>query len=183
MDLKESARQWVLQELPYGKTDAALVAHLNGLDVHGLLVVYHNWASRLIAPRRREIHVSASLREKLATSVHKAAFDQIIEDIKAGRHLKCYLSRCVNIAAQIPRNDVKFNRRRDLDLLITEWELHYLNLSTNVEPDGFVTRTDDLLEPIREVWTPDQRFAERRRSMRRIMARRTKAAALRAWRS
>ncbi|HZH27386.1 MAG TPA: hypothetical protein VEY95_09405 [Azospirillaceae bacterium] len=39
------------------------------------------------------------------------------------------------------------------------------------------------LEPIREVWTPDQRFAERRRSMRRIMARRTKVAALRAWRS
>jgi hypothetical protein len=40
-----------------------------------------------------------------------------------------------------------------------------------------------ILRAIREVWTPDQRFAERRRSMRRIMARRTKVAALRAWRS
>ncbi len=39
------------------------------------------------------------------------------------------------------------------------------------------------LEPIREVWIPDQGFVERRRSMRRIMARRTKAAAFRAWRS
>jgi hypothetical protein len=35
-------------------------------------------------------------------------------------------------------------------------------------------------EPIREVWTPDQRLAARRLSKRRIMARRTKAAALQA---
>jgi hypothetical protein len=43
--------------------------------------------------------------------------------------------------------------------------------------------TGDFLEPIREVWVPDQGVVERRRSMSRIMARRTKAAALRAWRS
>ena len=40
-----------------------------------------------------------------------------------------------------------------------------------------------LLEPFREVWISDQGLVERRRSMRRIMARRTKAAAFRAWRS
>ncbi len=37
-----------------------------------------------------------------------------------------------------------------------------------------------LKEPFREVYIPDRGFVERRRSMRRIMARRTKAAALRA---
>jgi hypothetical protein len=40
-----------------------------------------------------------------------------------------------------------------------------------------------FLEPIREVWVPDQRLGARRLSMRRIMASRTKAAALRAYRS
>ena len=34
-------------------------------------------------------------------------------------------------------------------------------------------------EPIREVWVSDQRFGASRLSMRRIMARRTNAAALR----
>ncbi len=45
---------------------------------------------------------------------------------------------------------------------------------------GWIAR---LLEPFREVWIRDQGVAVRRRSMRRIMARRTNAAALRAWRS
>ena len=42
---------------------------------------------------------------------------------------------------------------------------------------------EESLEPIREVWIRDQGLAARRRSMRRIIARRTKAAALRACRS
>jgi hypothetical protein len=44
------------------------------------------------------------------------------------------------------------------------------------------TNVADLnhLEPFREVWSPDQRLAATLRSMMRIMARRTNAAALRA---
>jgi transposase len=41
----------------------------------------------------------------------------------------------------------------------------------------------DVLEPIREVWIHGERFAARRRSMMRIMARRMKATVVRAYRS
>ena len=40
-----------------------------------------------------------------------------------------------------------------------------------------------VLEPFREVWIPDQGFAATLRTMRRIMARRTNAAAFRVCRS
>ena len=54
--------------------------------------------------------------------------------------------------------------------------------------DGYVLEASDndrhvisaSLEPIREVWIQDDGLAESRLSMRRIMASRTKAAALRA---
>ena len=41
-------------------------------------------------------------------------------------------------------------------------------------------KRESLDEPIREVWIHDQRVLTTRRSMRRIIARRTNAAALRA---
>ena len=46
-----------------------------------------------------------------------------------------------------------------------------------------ILKPGGVLRAVREVWIPDQGLVERRRSMRRIMARRTKAAAFRAWRS
>lgn len=145
MDLKESARQWVLTALPYDRSDTDLVAYLSGLDAHGLLVVYHNWLSRLIASRPRKVHVSSTLAAKLSTSQHRSVVEQIIDDIKTGRSLNRYLSRGVRTAAQVPCTDAKFNRRRDLDLMLIEWEMHHLHLSTDVEADGFVSRTSDLL--------------------------------------
>ncbi len=58
MNLKESVRQWVLGALPYDRANTELVKHLNSLDAHGLLIVYHNWMSRLIKPGPRTVRKS-----------------------------------------------------------------------------------------------------------------------------
>lgn len=145
MDLKESARQYVLNSLPANPADAELIAYLNGLDAHQLLIVYRNWMSRNVQQRRRTVEVSQTLSAKLLSSPHKPAVDAIIADIQNGELLKKYLSRGVAIAAQIPRADAKFQRRRDLDLMLTSWQMHHMHLGQGVDPDGFVTRTGDLL--------------------------------------
>lgn len=145
MDLKESARKWVLAALPYDHGDQALASHLNSLDATGLLVAYHNWTSRLVEARPRKVHISSSLTANIPQSHHALVFNTIKSDIEAGRPLTKYLSRGVKIAAGIPLLDKKFNRRRDLDLMLTSWQMHHLHLSDNEESDGFVSRTQDLL--------------------------------------
>lgn len=145
IDLKQSARKYVLAALPYDQGDQALVAYLNGLDAFSLLVAYHNWMSRLIQPRPRKVQVSVTLEGKLPQSKHASAIAKIKGDIETGMPLTKYLSRGVRVAAGVPRPDAKFNRRRDLDLMLTSWQMHHLHLSVSEEADGFVSRTEDLL--------------------------------------
>lgn len=145
MNLIESVRQWVLSNLPYDKSDTALATYLNGLDAHGLLVRYHNWMSRLIYPTPRRVHQSATFIAAAAKSPHKAAIEHIVDDIENGRDLRKYLSKGIETSVQLPQPGKSLARRRDLDLLLTTWEIHHLHLSTIDAGNGFVTRTGDLL--------------------------------------
>ncbi|MCF6344745.1 MAG: hypothetical protein L3J15_08780 [Devosiaceae bacterium] len=134
-----------MNNLPYDQSNNELDAHLRSLDVHDLFIKYHNWTSRFIAPRVRQVHISATLKARLSSIEHKTALKQIIEDIEAGLDLNCYLSKGIQHAADVSGSGKKLNRRRDLDLLLTSWGLHHLHLSTRTMPDGFVERTGDLL--------------------------------------
>ena len=110
MDLLESVRRWVLGFLPYDRGDAKLVVHINGLSARELLIVYHNWMSRLIEVRPRRVHVSATLDGQIDGSPHAPVLRRIMADIAAGENLVRFLSRSVAIAAQIPRTGEHFNR-------------------------------------------------------------------------
>ncbi|MFT6659564.1 hypothetical protein [Maritalea sp.] len=143
--LKEKVRQWVLRNLPYDHADAVLDAHLKSLDAHALLVVYHNWSSRLIAPVVRNVHISATLHASLQSSRHRIVVNEIVKGLEAGKNLNSHLSKGISNVASLPRHDKKLNRRRDLDLLLLDWGIHHLHLSTQITSDGFVERTNDLL--------------------------------------
>jgi hypothetical protein len=93
VNLTESARQWVLKNLPYDRGDAALVAYLNGLAAHGLLVVYHNWMNRLVKPQPRVVRKSKAFQLNPLTIQRASDLAQIIADIEQGRDLTKYLSR------------------------------------------------------------------------------------------
>jgi hypothetical protein len=142
VSLAESTRQWVLTNLPYDRGDAALVAHLAGLDAHGLLVVYHNWISRLVKPQRRAVHKSKAFQRNPMATQRANDLAQIIADIEHGRDLKKYLSRDIDRA---PAKAPGARHRPDLDLLLNNWAVHHLHISSIVEPDGFVKRDRPLL--------------------------------------
>jgi hypothetical protein len=98
VNLKDSARQWVLNHLPYDRADADLGAHLSGLNARGLLIVYYNWMSRLVKPHPRRVQESKAFKQNPIVIAHASDFAQIIGDIESGNDLRRYLSRGVEIA-------------------------------------------------------------------------------------
>jgi hypothetical protein len=142
VSLVESTRQWVLINLPYDRGDAALVAYLAGLDAHRLLAVYHNWISRLVKPQPRAVHKSKAFQRNPLATQRANDLAQIIADIEHGQDLKKYLSRDI---VRAPAKAPGARRRPDLDLLINNWGVHLLHISSIAEADGFVKRDGPLL--------------------------------------
>jgi hypothetical protein len=118
-----------------------LVAYLNGLDAHAALVVYHNWANRLVPSQPRTIRKSRAFEQNPLTAQRASDLALLIADIEQGKDLRKYLSR------GIVRTPVKTpgGRRPDIDLLLNDWGVHHLHISSLVEPDGFVKRDGPLL--------------------------------------
>lgn len=140
MNLKESARQWVLNYLPYDRADADLAAHLSALNPRELLIVYYNWMSRQIKPQPRHVRKSKAFEQNPLVTARASDLAQIIGEIERGNDLKRYLSRGVDIAAGVPGK-----QRRDLDLMLNDWGVHHLHISTQLDPDGYVKRDGPLL--------------------------------------
>jgi hypothetical protein len=143
MNLKESIRQWVLRNLPHTPEDLERIAYLNNLEARDLLIVFHNWMKRHVKPQPRQIKKSKAFEQNPIVVQRTSDFVKIIDDIEQGRDLKKYLSR------DVIRNPVLVpgtNRRRpDLDLMLNDWGIHHLHISTQVEHDGFVRRDGPLL--------------------------------------
>ena len=143
--LFELVREWVLDRLPIDESDSNLSAHLNAMDLHDLLIVYHNWHNRIPIAEPRKVHISAALGNNTLAVQFQVPITSIAKDITAGNPLKKYLSRRIKISAALPSRNRALQHRRDLDLLLNSWGIHHLHLSTNIEQDGFATRTGPLL--------------------------------------
>jgi len=137
----ESVRTWILQNLPYDQGDASLTSYLNGLDARELLIRYHNWSSRFIRPRPRTVLKSAEFSRNPITLQRAHDLGFLVDDIEQGRDLMKYLSK------DVVRNVVRApgGRRPDLDLMLNDWRVHHLHISSQLDPDGFVNRDGPLL--------------------------------------
>lgn len=147
MSLAESARKWVLKNLPYDETDPKIVAALEAMSPRHLLVLYLNWRDRLIPAAQRRVLRSAVFNQNAIVRERASTISQIIDDVEHGRDLTKYLSRRVKIGFQLPPKPgtKNLNRLNHLDLLLNDWGIHHLHVSTLVESDGFVERDDPLL--------------------------------------
>lgn len=138
-------REHVLAQLPCSPADREA---LEKEKASGLLIIYANWLDRLIWAQPRRVHLSDVLRTNplFSDARFSGAVTTICERIKRGDDLTPHLSRGVHVGYEAPSNGPKkLNRRRDLDLLLGDWGIHHLHLSTHLESDGFVTRTGPLL--------------------------------------
>jgi hypothetical protein len=149
MKLAESVRKLVLKNLPYRENDPGVIAALNRMGPGNLLTLYLNWRDRLIPTGPRRVLRSAVFNQNSVVSQRALAISQIIDDIEHGRDLTKYLSRHVKIGFELPPKPgtKKLKRLKYLDLLLNDWGIHHLHISTIVESDSFVQRNqhDDHL--------------------------------------
>lgn len=130
-------REYVLANLPYEPTQRAELEAKSAAD---LLIIYLNWTNRLVRPAPRRVHWSAALRANPIAKARKTDLDKLLDKIEAGETLKPHLSRNVLHGYQPSNIKKSMGGRRDLDLLLAEWQVHHLHISSIVEPDGFVFR-------------------------------------------
>jgi hypothetical protein len=110
------------------------------MPVPGLAEPPHSCAA---APRR----AIKAFQENPVGMTRSDAIAQIVEDIERGIDLTRYLSRRVKTGFTLPPKPGAKNlaKLQHLDLLLNEWSVHHLHISTTAEADGFVTRHDPLL--------------------------------------
>lgn len=147
MTLVESVRPWVIANLPHDRSDAAIDAALNAKSPMELLVLYLNWRERLIPAVPRQVSRSPEFESNPVASKRSTTIAQIIDDIKQGRDLTRYLSRRVKVGFDLPwaRATKNLNRSHHLDLLLNDWGIHHLHISTTAEADGFVERDGPVI--------------------------------------
>jgi hypothetical protein len=147
MSLAESARKWVLANLPYDQGDPNIVAALDAMSPRHLLVLYLNWRDRLIAAQPRRVLKSGAFDQNEIVRQRALVIWQIIDDIENGRDLTKYLSRRIKSGFELPPKPgiKKLSRLKHLDLLLNDWGIHHLHISTTIEADGFVERDGPLL--------------------------------------
>ena len=139
-------RQFVLASLPYEKHKSGVVSDLTEMSSVELLVTYLSWLYRMIPTVPRKIHVSDSILTHPKLRQYKDAYQEICRAIESGSTLHPYLSRGVKHGYYRTKGKHKnLPGRRDMDLLLNEYEIHHLHLETEKEEDGFVKRSDDLL--------------------------------------
>ena len=157
--IAESVRPFVLKMLPYDRSDAATVEALEAKSVPELLVIYLNWRTRLIPVQPRAVFISDAFKKN---PVYQSAFPEIeklLDDVRNGANLAPRLSRQIEIGFCLPKRGkskpLSVSNRPDLDLLLNDWNIHHLHISSEVEPDGFVRRGNYIVFGI---FTADKAF-------------------------
>lgn len=137
-------REYVLLHLPCRPQDRAALERERASD---LLIIYFNWLHRLIDAQPRQVHLSEVLAAQpfWTGKRYGGALSALRNKIEIGGDLTPHLSKGVRIGFQERTRPKKLQRRLDLDLLLNDWGIHHLHLSSSVEPDGFVTRDGPLL--------------------------------------
>lgn len=110
-----------------------------------LMLVYGNWRARIPSPRPRKVHTSSVLAASPAYGEYRDVLDDLRGKIETGKDLTPHLSRKVRTSYERAQPSRPHSKRDDLDLLVADWGVHHLHLSTTIEADGFVKRTGDLL--------------------------------------
>lgn len=109
-----------------------------------LMIDYRVWRGRFVQPVPRTVRLSAELKKSPKRQVHAAALAAIEAKIAAGEDLSAHLSTRVSHPAGGNPTDPP-SKRADRDLLLAEWGVHHLHLSTEMRKDGFTKRTGDVL--------------------------------------
>ena len=144
-DFEKDVRDFVLSKLP---CEHEYLNELEAEETDQLLITYANWSERIVSKTPRIAVESQSLKTNPLRSPANfgSVVDGIIRKIQEGDDIVPHLSKAITKGYRPNQPSPKnLGARPDLDLLLSDWGVHHLHLSLNVEPDGFVSRTGPLL--------------------------------------
>lgn len=107
-------------------------------DTYSLGVQVYDLLRRYISSTPRQVCFSDRMSSH--SDRHGPALNEIRRKAEKGLSLTAHLSRAV-----ASPTGAGSGKTRDKDLLMVDWGLHHLHLSINVEADGFVSRTENVL--------------------------------------
>jgi len=139
-------RRFVLANIP--STPATLPALIAKRPVD-LLAIYSNWRRRFVDPMPRRVHTSVEFRGSryLKDPESKLEISTLVAKIEGGQDVRPHLSTRVGTAfeAHDPSKPKKVAARRDMDMLLNDWGVHHLHLSSQPGPPGFTKRGSVVL--------------------------------------
>lgn len=137
--LERVAKRHVLKSVP-----AEGLAQLQGLGLADLLIEYRVLRGRFVAPTPRKVHLSRELRSSPEAKSQRAVLNALIRKIEDGVDVTPHLSRRI-VRPFRSVKPTKPSGRTDRDLLLSDWGVHHLHLSLEVQPDGMTARSKDVL--------------------------------------
>lgn len=134
-------RQFVLSTIPVAPDD---LAALNSKGAVELLAIYANWRRRYVDPMPRKIHTSSAFRTSAYQNSPGIRTDipALVAKIERGDDVRPHLSARVTTGFERvdPAKPKKVTARRDMDMLLNDWGVHHLHLSSASGPNGFTKR-------------------------------------------
>ncbi|QII30771.1 hypothetical protein G6052_19305 [Stenotrophomonas maltophilia] len=138
-------KQRLVKDIPYTPNSTEAKQYLLGLDIGGLLHIYHFWRQRLLQPVARRYCAPAKVRNDPLYVGNKTKIENLRQKIEAGLDVSAYLSRRAHTRAldvDDYRQTGTFNNSRD-QMLVCEGFYH-LHLAP------FPERTDEVLVAVVE---------------------------------
>ena len=140
-DFRADLRRAIIEALPTrGLEEQEAFA---SLDIVEQTWRFLNWQSRLVHPHPRQIFHAAGFRTSTAFQLHREEVTSLLAKLAAGVDVGPHLSKGTREGYCFHRNNKKHGP--DFDLLLNEWAIHHLHLSSEPRGGGFNTRSDHLL--------------------------------------
>jgi hypothetical protein len=138
VDLEADLRTEILAYLPAPERDVA--AWLKSMPTGRLLECFLTLRGRVIHPHPRALRVSAELQANPLFAALDADIRILWQKIADGVDLAPHLSRRLGTSYL-----QDFRRPRDLDILLSEWNIHHLHIAHASGPEGYTERGNNLL--------------------------------------
>lgn len=132
--------------VPRFPNNSATLRELEQLSLTSLLVVYLNWARRIIPPRQRNVAIEPSLTADRRWKKLRPDVQRFLEKVRAGEDLMPHLSLRVQYNGYTPPSMAvaKDDLWEDKDFLLNVMGYHHFHLGPQSQ-HNHTDRTDDLL--------------------------------------
>lgn len=151
-------RRDLIKKLPKSPNDKATKIELVGQNLTDLLIHYLNWACRYVAIKKRKVIIDSEVTKDKRWPISKPGIEALFEKVRNGEELTPHLSLRAHSKGYVSsktKNTPNADRWEDKDFLLNVMGYHHFHLGLNLEPGGFVTRTDNVLfaKVTRELFT------------------------------